>query len=80
MVKLCSGPLSGSLRSPPKKYVYDFAQRKYFISSFVVLFFVSPNINIMEKLKKILGLLVKYGGWVVAAATYLLSHLGSAVS
>ena len=30
----------------------------------------------MEKLKKILAAIVKYGGWVVAAATYLLQHLG----
>jgi hypothetical protein len=30
----------------------------------------------MEKLKKILAAIAKYGGWVVAAATYLLQHLG----
>jgi len=34
----------------------------------------------MEKLKKILNAIVKYGGWVVAAATYLLTHLGNAGS
>jgi len=32
----------------------------------------------MEKFKKILGCIVKYGGWVVAAATYLLTHLDQA--
>ena len=31
---------------------------------------------IMQQFKKILGLIVKYGGWVVAAATYLLTQLG----
>jgi hypothetical protein len=31
----------------------------------------------MEKIKKILAAIVKYGGWVVAAATYLISALGS---
>lgn len=30
----------------------------------------------MQTLKKILALIAKYGGWVVAAATYLLQHLG----
>jgi len=30
----------------------------------------------MSKLKKILQAIAKYGGWVVAAATYLLQHLG----
>jgi hypothetical protein len=30
----------------------------------------------MEKLKKILNAVIKYGGWVVAAATYLLQALG----
>jgi hypothetical protein len=32
----------------------------------------------MEKIKKILALVVKYGGWVVAAATYILTHLNGA--
>jgi len=72
--------LSGSLRSPPKKIMSVFVQCILFCSSFVVLFNHSQNFNIMEKLKKILGLIVKYGGWVVAAATYLLTHLGSANS
>jgi len=30
----------------------------------------------MEKFKKILAAIAKFGGWVVAAATYLLQHLG----
>ncbi len=32
----------------------------------------------MDKIKKILGLIVKWGGWVVAAATYVLTHLNNA--
>lgn len=34
----------------------------------------------MEKLKKILGIVVKWGGWIVAAATYILTHLPNAGS
>jgi len=30
----------------------------------------------MEKLKKILNLVIKWGGWVVAAATYLINAIG----
>jgi len=30
----------------------------------------------MSTFKKILAAIVKYGGWAVAAATYILQHLG----
>jgi hypothetical protein len=30
----------------------------------------------MEKLKRILNLVIKWGGWFVAAATYLISAIG----
>jgi hypothetical protein len=30
----------------------------------------------MEKLKRILNLVIKWGGWVVAAATYIASVIG----
>jgi hypothetical protein len=32
----------------------------------------------MTKFKKVLNIIVKYGGWVVAAATWLLNHLPQA--
>ena len=77
MAKQCSRQLRCSFHSQQKIKVFVFAHYKKFCSSFVVGLFTNLNFITMEKIKKILAAVVKYGGWVVAAATYLLNALGA---